>query len=493
MNAASMLPVNLPNHGIAPGSIASVFGTNLATSTVIATTFPLPLTLAGTSVTVNGTAAPLFYISPTQIDFQVPSTTTTKYLAAISASVVITTGAGVSLPVQADVFQSAQGIFTVSRNGCGQGAVLNATAGGTSANSSSNSASPGDSLEIFGTGIGAVSNPPPDGSPPALSPLTKSVEGTLAIWESDVESSSFSGRAPGLVGVDQINAAIPLNVRQGCSVPLAVGGGGGGSQPVTVSIRSGGGQCQDPPTGSGGLITVKRSVVLNDPTVPEADTITAVFSAAPGKQTVSPFPAYYLTPCLIPGYSYFGAGAITASGSALAPIVIQPTGALPNVTYNGSLPAASIAPGTFQLSALGSPTVGSFLAPFTIGEGIQVTSVFAKGSQINPIVPLTVNWTGGQPGNVVTVTLIGLAPLYYTMIKQAPATAGTIVFDFSGPSVIFQNFPGIPLQEATNFEIDVQVRPDPALPPQTFMASGLTLGGQVVWNYLYRFIGLSVP
>jgi hypothetical protein len=56
-----------------PGSIATIFGTNLGAATAIAPGVPLPRQLGGTRVTWNGVAAPLFYVSPTQINFQVPS------------------------------------------------------------------------------------------------------------------------------------------------------------------------------------------------------------------------------------------------------------------------------------------------------------------------------------------------------------------------------------------------------------------------------------
>jgi hypothetical protein len=52
------------------GSISTLFGQNLAAQTASAASLPLPLALAGTSVTVNGIAAPLFYASPGQINFQ---------------------------------------------------------------------------------------------------------------------------------------------------------------------------------------------------------------------------------------------------------------------------------------------------------------------------------------------------------------------------------------------------------------------------------------
>src|SRR5260370_31312990 len=59
-------------NGLSPGSIATIFGTNLATSVAGAASIPLPLTLGGATVTVNGVKAPLYYASPTQINLQIP-------------------------------------------------------------------------------------------------------------------------------------------------------------------------------------------------------------------------------------------------------------------------------------------------------------------------------------------------------------------------------------------------------------------------------------
>src|SRR5262245_26474633 len=66
VNGASFQP------GAAPGMLMSIFGTNLATSTVQASSVPLPMALGGTSVTVNGLAAPVYYASPGQLNIQVP-------------------------------------------------------------------------------------------------------------------------------------------------------------------------------------------------------------------------------------------------------------------------------------------------------------------------------------------------------------------------------------------------------------------------------------
>jgi uncharacterized protein (TIGR03437 family) len=75
VNAASFAAVDGPSHAVVPGAIASIFGRNLAASTARADSYPLPRMLGGASVTVNGAAAPLFYASPSQINFQVPSST----------------------------------------------------------------------------------------------------------------------------------------------------------------------------------------------------------------------------------------------------------------------------------------------------------------------------------------------------------------------------------------------------------------------------------
>ena len=58
--------------GTPPGSLFSIYGTGLATSTAQPQTAPYPITLGGASVTVNGESAPLSYASPTQINAQMP-------------------------------------------------------------------------------------------------------------------------------------------------------------------------------------------------------------------------------------------------------------------------------------------------------------------------------------------------------------------------------------------------------------------------------------
>ena len=66
-----------------------------------------------------------------------------------------------------------------------------------------------------------------------------------------------------MVGVDQFNYRIPDTVREGCAVPLQISTSDGISQPVTVSIRNGGGACVDPPPAAYGQIVWEMRLPLN--------------------------------------------------------------------------------------------------------------------------------------------------------------------------------------------------------------------------------------
>ena len=74
VNGASFRPAAAPGTAVAPGSIISIFGKNLAASTsgIQADALPLPTSLAGTSVTIGGLAAPLFFVRADQINAVVP-------------------------------------------------------------------------------------------------------------------------------------------------------------------------------------------------------------------------------------------------------------------------------------------------------------------------------------------------------------------------------------------------------------------------------------
>jgi uncharacterized protein (TIGR03437 family) len=490
VNAAGLVPVSQPSSGLAPGSIASLFGQNLAATMSSAAGFPLPIILAGTSVTVNGATVPLFYVSPNQINFQVPSDAPWSSTAYGQISIVVTTATGSSDPIVADGVEMSGMIFTQDGGGCGHpGTILNVAADGRrSLNTPTNSVSPGEFVEIYGTGIGPVYNSPPDGSPASSNPLSRAIQGSAGA-SFDFQSfnatvtGAFTGRAPGLVGVDQVNSLVPLGVREGCDVPVLIG-----PTPATVSIHAGGGQCVDPAIQSTGSLLLKKSVVLNDGTVPETDSFSGTFSASPGKQPPPPPPPlpYGIANsggipspfCAIPGYSTPDAGVITLSGPGLPSTQAAPATSNGVTSYDTKLPAGSVSSGTYQIAAVGGDGIGKFQVPVTVGSGVQVTSQFPQGQVTGET--LVVNWTGGAAGEAVTVTVVqhelGFDHLNYQVV---PATTGTVSFGIE-----------YNILNVLSSEIDVQVGPDPSQ-PKTFAAAGLTLGGQVSWMIEYRFIGLT--
>src|SRR5690606_22460576 len=91
---------------VAPGGLASIFGTELSGLTAAASTLPLPTTLAGIRVKVAGVDAPLLFVSPRQINFQIPFGTPVE-----NVPVIVATGSQESVSELAAVSVYAPGIF----------------------------------------------------------------------------------------------------------------------------------------------------------------------------------------------------------------------------------------------------------------------------------------------------------------------------------------------------------------------------------------------
>jgi len=507
---------------LAAGSIASIFGSNLAASTLSAQP-PLPRQLGATSVSVNGIAAPLFFVSPTQIDFQMPTGLDVTPGASSAQGIVVSTSAGQSAPYQLGNIDASPGIFTVDSSGCGRGAVLNvALDGSVSLNSLVNSAAPGSFVSVFGTGNGSVYNAPPDGEPAPSSPLAFSAVGGGLIWEfaQGGGSGSWVGRAPGLVGVDQFNFPVPTMVRQGCAVPLQIITDNNISAPVTMSIAAGGGACSDPPSQGYGEVTWEKTVTTSATyAVSESDTVTVSLDASPGRQapltptfaeggTVSGAFTYFGSQCPVPGYRSLDAGSVSAQGpgtlawaapksplaggtvstllpgGGFAPFPQVQSSQVSGLTvYQAALPAGTIQPGSFTVSAKGGADVGAFQSTAQIGAPIQVITALAA-RVLNSQQPLQIQWTGGDANSWVTVKLVGhFGPYdYYPPAWVARATDGQIAirgaaepigYDIAGP-----------------VDIVIEVVPDPSQVP-SFAAPGLSLGGTTTWKYTYVFQGAT--
>jgi adhesin/invasin len=124
-NSPKTLPIELAIGVPVPGAITALFGHNLASGTQTAEQLPLPLTLAGTQVLVAGIPAPLFFVSPTQINFQIPNIAVSWYPFPTMVEVVVVTNGVQSHSAPLPLFPAAPGIFTMSSSGTGQAAALN--------------------------------------------------------------------------------------------------------------------------------------------------------------------------------------------------------------------------------------------------------------------------------------------------------------------------------------------------------------------------------
>lgn len=180
---------------------------------------PMPTEIADVQVLVNDIPAPLYYVSPLQINFLVPMrapSSGTGEIVVVKPSTGQVIGAGT---VAFDAVSPA--LFVVGGGASGQVAALNQD---NTINSASNPIPKGQVIQMFGTGQGFIPNAPPDGVPaegqiPIVEQPLKVLIGTDFVADSDI---LYSGLAPGLIGVWQINVRIPDRVAPGNAVPVVV-------------------------------------------------------------------------------------------------------------------------------------------------------------------------------------------------------------------------------------------------------------------------------
>jgi uncharacterized protein (TIGR03437 family) len=193
------------------GEIATTFGTHLTASTGINLTssLPLPVAFLGTSIFVNGSPVPLFAVDNVngqqQINFQVPW----EVEGQTSAAVVVANGQTTNPSIVVPVLAAQPGIFYYDAVGGHFGAILHSN---FQLADSSHPAKSGEIVLIYCTGLGAVNAPPADGWP-GNGQTTKSIP--LVTIGGAPAMVSFSGLAPGFVGLYQINAQVPSGVDPG--------------------------------------------------------------------------------------------------------------------------------------------------------------------------------------------------------------------------------------------------------------------------------------
>ena len=223
VNGASFLPNLTPS-----GAIFSIFGTGLASDVSTAANLPLPTTLLSTSVTVNGIPAPLYYVSPGQINAQLPVSTALGL-----ATIVVRNGTTTSNAAAFPVPPTGPGIFTYSAQGQSRAVVINADG---KTNSATAPAKVGDVLVAYFTGGGPVQvkgalgtgTPAPGG----LSPVNNSYGVTVAGKTAPVD---YVGLTPGFVGLYQANFRVPTVAAGDRTVVLTIAGQASNAPLITIS------------------------------------------------------------------------------------------------------------------------------------------------------------------------------------------------------------------------------------------------------------------
>jgi uncharacterized protein (TIGR03437 family) len=228
---------------VVAGSIVSVYGSFLVNSLSTASSSPLPINLGGVSLQFgSGLSAPLFVVSGSQVNFQVPWELAGQSQTSISAIV----DGQISAKQTMNLTPFAPGIFSMNGQGTGQGAILDTS---YRLVDSSNPATAGSTiLQIYCTGLGPVTNQPQSGSPPLGNQLSETTNTPMVTIGGVQAQVLFSGLASGAVGEYQVDALVPAGSSKGAAVPVVIAFGdsvtangvhigGATSNTVTIAVK----------------------------------------------------------------------------------------------------------------------------------------------------------------------------------------------------------------------------------------------------------------
>lgn len=238
---------NYVSESFAPGDLLCLFGTQLAPlGTAASNPGPPPLatTLGNTQVLVNGAAVPLYYVSPLQVNFQVPYSFTAGQVVTVQVVSKGVPGNLRSMTIAATTPRVLlfPGNYGIAVNGDGS-LVLPSTV--SIPPFVSHPAKPGDVLTIYGIGFGQTSPSALEGIPVPPSPFENAPTTTVEFGggfngAAVTTGAYFSGLSPGSVGLYQIDVVVPANVPFSNVLPVAVTVGGNVSNTFTLAISANG-------------------------------------------------------------------------------------------------------------------------------------------------------------------------------------------------------------------------------------------------------------
>lgn len=508
INAASYYAPGLPGGSIAQGSLFSIFGSGLGPSQGVSqNSFPLTTSFSNVSVqitqgstTVN--AIPV-YVSQSQINAIMPSN------APLGWSSVWVSFNGKSNPSPVYIVHDSPGMFTFTGTGIGPAALQNALSDGSLVNNGYQaSATPGQTEQLYLTGLGPISAP--DNQAPPSGNLVTPVE----VWVGGVPASIvYSGRSPCCSGLDQIDFVIPANAPQGCWVPLYIRTSHNTlSNFGSLAISASGGACSDPSNslsaavqsgGSLGTVTLMRMAVHEDVGVNAPVDVSddfATYSAlniAGGPFSFLPFvsapPAGTCTVYPAAG-DFLQTGSVPESPpSALdggTQLSISGPGGQKSVTTTDSgaplgsyLPLYSLrnqlylSPGTYSVATNGGANVPGFTTSVSVPPALNWTNR-DQIITVDRTQPLTINWSGAVSSQPVEILGVG---------SDLPTNSSALFFcvvppgatSFAVPPQALSALPAARLNPLASKDVIYLMTTSPS----TFNASGLanavTSGGYI--------------
>ncbi|MGH9666258.1 MAG: hypothetical protein ACRD9L_17665, partial [Bryobacteraceae bacterium] len=438
VNAASYMAPGLPGGSIAQGSTFSIFGRRLGPPSTPSLSFPLQTVLGGVSITVSKGAAvvnaiPVF-LSAGQINAILPSNAP---LGRVSLQLTFNGAKSNSVPLQ--VATSSFGMFTANSAGSGPAIVQNfVSASETPTNQLQLSASHGQTVILWGTGLGPA--PFPDN----IAPTAQNIVQASVFVGGQAAQVTYSGRTPCCSGIDQVVFVVPDAAPSGCWVPVMVQAGSVVSNAGTMAIGDNG-SCSEPSNAlaqgliAGGNVAsflAARVSVHEDVAVTQPDDVTAdlaggylgnehqggfnfnpMFSLPPaGACTAYTVNGWFpddvsILPGMLPTGGLLDAGSPSLSGAKGSVPMATPSdiGGMAFASLGGALSAVpSLAnkgylnPGSYTLSASGGHDIGSFQVTATVPNALNWTNR-DQLVNIDRTKPLTLNWTGANPGSTVFI------------------------------------------------------------------------------------------
>ena len=494
-NAASNIVLGQPNFGIAQGSIFALYGANFGPATLVeASALPLPTTLAETSVTVtqgnNVFDVPMVFVvnnqtgGYSQLAGVMPSGTTPG-----KATVQLTYNNVASNTFETTILANNFGISTVNQSGEGLAVLIysTSTAPFYGLVTRANSAIPGNTYTIYGTGLGAATG----GNSDTGASVAGNVGPAVTVLVGGVPAKvTYQGRSPDSgPGLDQINFVIPKGV-SGCFVSLVVetsATSAGLSNNPSIPIAADGGLCSDPagyPTSTwSSLLALANGV---DFAAFQVNQFTGFseFKSFFGSDTQSQFQSDYVgfsEPNVndgpvqaSPGSCVIGFGGpndagnnATSLNTGSALMVTPPSGSVLNIPSSSTgfyhfTGTSAFPAGTYMVTnGTASAGVIPVSATFTVPAFATWTNQNAlANSTVTRANGLTVTWSGGDSTEGSYIDISGNS--------QIPGGA-------SGATVGFEC---VALASARTFTI----------PPSTLLALPAAGGGLVLSSYFFESV-----